>query len=360
VDNVSQEQWHEIVAGFDDAVIHQTWTFGALRWGQRRGKLSHIILYENDNIVAAAQLAIVSGFGMGIAHCKFGPMWRVDRLDERIDVYREMLLAMQEEYAGRGKLALRVKPWFATPIDESLDAAMRAAGLVQQVQFRPYSTFVIDMSRSMDELRAGFHQKWRYNLKKAEQQPVEISRASDVAAAAEFRRLYAEMREIKTFADISEVHILDGLLHELPDGLRPTIFLAHYEGRPVAAIVLSHIGNTAYYLFGATAREGRRCGASYLLFWDAMKWLKERDCRWFDLVGSTPREADGSEGYRRFKSGIAGKNNGREVHMVDWEVCSNWRSHVLVHGGTRLRQKVRTMQRNLSSLKKRLRRPAAG
>ena len=286
--------------------------------------------------------------GAGIAHCKFGPMWHRHNHPERPEIYSEMLAAMRAEYAVRRGLVLRLKPWETIVNSGSLSMLRQNSGLAVQIHMPLYHTFIIDMSRSIDELRAGFHSKWRYNLKKAEQQELMITQGNDAAAAATFMQLYSEMRDIKTFVDTSEIDLLPGLVRDLPAALRPSIFIAHSDNKPVAAIVISIIGETAYYLFGATAS-----GASYVLFWRAICWLKEKNCRWFDLVGSQPQGTGGGAGYRRFKSGMTA-DNGDEYHMADWEISGNWRSHLLVHGGTRLRAVSRDLRHGLNGIRERL------
>jgi len=355
VDSITKDQWHDIVAKFDDASIHQTWSFGAFRWGEE--KLSHLVLYENAEIVAAAQVIIVSvpQLKAGIAHCKFGPMWRLRGKAERSEIYAKMLQAMRDEYAGRRGLLLRIKPWETDDPDGQYRAVRESSGLQRQLKLPEYDTFVIDMSRSVEELRAGFSQKWRYNLKKATKKKLVVSRANDKQAAQVFMDLYAEMRGLKSFVDTSEVDLLMALIEDLPAALKPTILTATQDERPAASIVVSSIGQTSHYLFGATGDIGRKTGASYLLFWDALNWLKEGDCRWFDLVGSRPQGTGGGVSYRRFKAGLTGKN-GEEFHMSDWEVCDRLRSKLVVHGGTMLRWQIRGIRHQINAAKERLRR----
>jgi hypothetical protein len=336
IDAVDSVRWHQILGLFDDACIHQTWTFGASIWGDQR--VSHLLLYDNDRIVAAAQVITVTipPISAGIAHCKFGPMWRLRGESHCPEVYQAVLAAMREEYAGRRGLLLRVKPWETGGPEGGLADQRSKAGLQPQLRLTSYDTFVLDLSRNMEELRARFKPKWRYNLKKAEKRTIETVKSSNATAAAEFMTLYDQMRDIKTFVDTSEVDLLPQLMADLPESLRPMVFTAHVDLRPVASIVVSLIGDVGYYLFGASGAVGRETGASYVLFWQAIGWLKDNGCKSFDLVGSRPQGTGGEEGYRRFKSGLTGRN-GNEESMQDWEVCDRLLSRVLVQGGTQLR-----------------------
>jgi hypothetical protein len=165
-----------------------------------------------------------------------------------------------------------------------------------------------------------------------------------------YMQLYAEMRSLKTFVDTSEVDLLPELTSDIPDARRPTVFIAYNSGQPVAAIVISIIGKVAYYMFGATGDAGRKTGASYVLFWQAMIWLKKQDCTSFDLVGSRPQGTGGGAGYRRFKSGMTGKN-GDEYHMADWEVSGSRLSYFVIHGGTFVRDRLRGVRYGLNGVR---------
>jgi hypothetical protein len=324
VDTTDKREWHEIVQLFDDAAIHQTWSWGALRWGP--SKLSHLLVYNDRRIVAAAQVITLSVpvIGGGIAHCKFGPMWRLRDQAERLDVYNYTMHVMREVYAKDRGLLLRVKPWEVDDTSGSYRRARANAGLRERPGDDAYNTFVVDTSRSLEELRAGFASKWRYNLKKAEKRRLEVKQSIDREAAEIFMQSYIEMRQIKSYEDHSEVAIFRELMDDLPPAMRPTVFTVMIEGKPAASIVVSHLGRVAYYLFGATAKAGRDSGAAYLLFWEA----------------SRPDTPNGRHGYRQFKSGIVGKSNGFEVNMKDWEACSALRSRLVVSGGDWFRNKL--------------------
>ena len=33
IDQISKDEWSELLPRFDDATIYQTWSYGAVRWG---------------------------------------------------------------------------------------------------------------------------------------------------------------------------------------------------------------------------------------------------------------------------------------------------------------------------------------
>ncbi len=220
VDSLNPDAWTDVVEQFDDGCIHQTHSFGATIWGDER--VSHLLLFEEDIIVAASQVITVHipGLGAGIAHCKFGPMWRRDG-QERLEIYREILSAMRKEYAVRRGLFLRVKPWERGVSAAPYAECRTAAGFRSEPKQPGYETFVLDIGNPLDELRAGLKPKWRYNLKKAEKRDIEIKQSSDLSGADDFMSVYGEMRAIKTFVDTTSVAELKNLMKGLPFKITP-------------------------------------------------------------------------------------------------------------------------------------------
>jgi lipid II:glycine glycyltransferase (peptidoglycan interpeptide bridge formation enzyme) len=72
------------------------------------------------------------------------------------------------------------------------------------------------------------------------------------------------------------------------------------------------MGHRGVFVFGATGSNGMRNKASYLLQWRVVEWLRERQCRVYDLHGSN---AETNPGVYAFKMGLCGKNGG-EVEML--------------------------------------------
>ena len=96
------------------------------------------------------------------------------------------------------------------------------------------------------------------------------------------------------------------------------LFIAEFEGRPLAAIIVSVIGPKATYLYGASGNEERQRMPTYALQWTAMQWAKARGCTQYDLWGVPDAEentleanftkrSNGLWGVYRFKRGFGGQ-----------------------------------------------------
>jgi hypothetical protein len=350
IDNIDKDGWHEIIQRFDDAHIHQTWSFGAARWGQNN--LSHLVLKRYGEIIAAAQVALfrLPVIETGVAYIKFGPMWQLHGQEKNLETYRQIICALREEYAKRRGLLLRLKPWEAEGNDAEMRSLREACGLQWKRHLPHYRTFILDMSYTADELYKGLKPRWRYTLRCAQKQDLKVHHIQGKEAIDIFMNLYDEMHNRKRFLDLSEINILHDFYTDLPDQLKPQILIGQLRDSPVAGLIISLIGNTAFWLFGATSEKGLESGASYVLQWRAVNWLKEQGCRWYDLGGahSDLRFPGQSEGIHRFKSGLIGRC-GREVHMGDFDACCSWPSLITVKLATDLRSTYRNMRLRLNA-----------
>lgn len=63
------------------------------------------------------------------------------------------------------------------------------------------------------------------------------------------------------------------------------LILAEHEGDTLAGVFVFALGNTAWYLYGASSSEKRQLMASYGVQWAAMQWARARGCHLYDMWG---------------------------------------------------------------------------
>jgi lipid II:glycine glycyltransferase (peptidoglycan interpeptide bridge formation enzyme) len=95
------------------------------------------------------------------------------------------------------------------------------------------------------------------------------------------------------------------------------LFVAEYQGRMLAAVMVFACGKSSYYFYGASADEERNRKPTYPLQWEAIRWARQKGCLEYDMWG-IPDEAagvdeneaeereDGLWGVYRFKRGFGG------------------------------------------------------
>ena len=300
--HLASADWHDILQSFQDATIDQTWAYAAARVAPLR--LDHFVVRRGKTVVAAAQIVVykIPFLRAGVAFVKFGPLWRPsDPAREPVDLTQVVNL-MLEEYSGRRGLYLRIMPRAEATDDGTLSRALARAGY-RQVALASPERYLVDVGQALDEVRASMKPKWRSHLRKSEKNGLVVQIEPGAQAVGRFASLYREMVGRKRFEDGSSIDHLEVYAPALPQTLAPVWMICYAGKQPVAGAVVSRIGDTAQYLFGATSQRGLELRAGYFIQWAAVQWLHERGCRWYDLGGDC-----NDAGLRQFKSGLVGRS----------------------------------------------------
>lgn len=168
-------------------------------------------------------------------------------------------------------------------------------------------TFILDLTKSEDELLKNMHPKTRYNIRVAQKHRVEIVEDNSREAFEQYLKLMKETTSRQNFFAHSQKY--HRLMWESLKGQIAHLFLAKYGGRKgktlVAWIVFVY-KDTLYYPYGASSNEHREAMASNLMMWEVIKWGKKIGLKKFDMwgaLGPNPNEQDPWFGFHRFKQG---------------------------------------------------------
>jgi len=93
----------------------------------------------------------------------------------------------------------------------------------------------------------------------------------------------------------------------LPEGYLK-LFMAYYEGQPIAGTLAFLFGDKAWYIYGASSNSARNVMPNYLLQWTMIKWAKENNCLMYDFRGVPGHVPEDHPlyGLYRFKKGFNG------------------------------------------------------
>jgi lipid II:glycine glycyltransferase (peptidoglycan interpeptide bridge formation enzyme) len=179
---------------------------------------------------------------------------------------------------------------------------------------QPPRTITLDITGDEDDILARMKSKTRYNIRLAGRKDVVVKASADVEA-------YYNMMEITGQRDEFGVHSLAyyqrayELFHPL--GLCE-LFIAEYEGTPLAGLMVFAHGERAWYFYGASTNQERNRMPTYPIQWEAIRWARARGCTLYDLWGvpDYPEEtleaefterSEGLWGVYRFKRGFGGE-----------------------------------------------------
>jgi hypothetical protein len=293
VDSVRQAGWYDIAAGFADLNIYQVWQPGSP--ARRSEGTSTVLLKCGDETAAAAEVRLfrLPFTERGIAYVRWGPLFRQTSRGLNREHFRQLVRALRNEYACRRRMVVRLNPRLFTEEHHDYLEIVQQEGFASVQGFQTERTLLVDLTPEVDEIRRGFDKKWRNCLSKAERAGLTITMGRDLALFDETADLQAHRR----------------LQQALPEPLKMDVVIAREGARACAGAVISALGDTALYLFGATSDTGMRTSGSYLVQWEILKLLKTRAVRVYDLHGINP---EANPGTYHFKRGLAGKH-GTEV-----------------------------------------------
>ncbi len=166
-------------------------------------------------------------------------------------------------------------------------------------------TFVLDLTKSEDELLRAMHPKTRYNIKVAQKHDVVVKEDTSPKAFDTYLTLTQQTTQRQGFyahtrqyhQKMWEVMQKAGIAH---------LWTATYQKEILAAWIIFVWKDTVYYPYGASSRNHREVMAPNLLLWDIAKWAKKQNLKKFDLWGALGSNADVQDpwyGFHRFKEG---------------------------------------------------------
>jgi len=181
-------------------------------------------------------------------------------------------------------------------------------------------TFVLDLTKSEDELLKVMHPKTRYNIKVAQKHGVKIIEDNSDKAFKEYLKLTNETtKRQKFYAHTRRYHELMWQTLKIvnhkssiinPDRLTAHLLLARYKKETLVAWILFTFKDALYYPYGASSDQHRETMASNLIMWEAIKFGKKLGLKKFDMwgaLGPNPDEKDPWYGFHKFKQGYGGK-----------------------------------------------------
>lgn len=192
-------------------------------------------------------------------------------------------------------------------------------------------TIILDLTPSLEKLRANFKKDTRYCLRKAESNNLSVSviplsSATASNPLASFHSLWQKtarrghfyipsLREFQNKCGVlkKKAYLISVSQNNLT--IQPFNHLTklHKETateKLLAGALVIIEGGVCYYLHAASSREGHQLNAPYLCLWEVIKLAKKKGCKRIDLEGIyDPRFKKATKnwhGFTHFKQGFGG------------------------------------------------------
>jgi len=308
-------EWDAFVAAHPRGSLLQTTNWARLK--NRFGWTSQRVWMRRDNRLVAGAQVLFRSVALGVVkmgYAPHGPL--VDWEDaEQVDVLFNQI--DQAAYRrGAGMLKIEPRLWQDEMPAATWEALYRRHGCVPSPDsIQPPRTILIDLRPSEEDILAAMKQKTRYNIRLAEKKGVTV-RQGTAADLTAFNRLMQTTGRRDDFGIHQPEYYRAAYEIFAPE--HAALWLAEYEGRPLAGVMVFAWGRSAAYLYGASSDEERQRMPAYAAQWAGIRWARARGCTSYDLWGiPDAAEAELEAGFAdrqdglwpvyRFKRGFGGE-----------------------------------------------------
>ena len=209
---------------------------------------------------------------------------------------------------------------------------------------QPCFVYRLDVSgKTEEDIFNNFQSKTRYNVRLSVKKGVTV-RLGGKEDIKDFQRLMEETGLRDEFV-VRPASYFEKMLEVYGDNAR--LYMADFEGKPIAGTLAIYYGNKVWYLYGASGNAYRNVMPNYQLQWEMIRWSIEKGCDIYDfrgVPGDVPEDHP-LYGLVRFKRGFNGEYTEflGEAEIV-FSPFTNW----AVHNGEKI---FRELRRKLYLLK---------
>lgn len=280
LDGALGEVWDVRVGRYAGADVTQLSGWGRLR-SAAGFEPSYLLAFHGPTLVGGAQLLRRRLPLVGeIAYLPYGPLVFTARHRAKV---REALCR-----ALRDMTLLDLRALFVQPPDGGEDISEQLLGLgfsPSEAGIAPRCSIHLDLTRSIEELRAALGKKLRRWERRWPDRGVEV-RIGDEVDLPMLARLHACTAERRGFTPLSEEY-LGRLYRELAPSGSARLFMGEIDGDAVAAALTTGCGGVlktriSGFDRGSDTTELRVPAA---VRWSAIQWAKHEGYRWFDFGG---------------------------------------------------------------------------
>ena len=187
--------------------------------------------------------------------------------------------------------------------------------------------FVLDITKSEEELLKNMHSKTRYNIKIAQKYNVKVEERTDEKAFEIYLKLYFETTKRQGYLGHNEEYhrqVWETLKHA---GAK--LLIATYQNQPLTAWMLLIFKDTLYYPYGGSSKLHPEVMANNLIAWEAIKLGKRLKLKTFDMWGALGPNASPKDpwyGFHRFKAGYGGR---LVKYIGTYDLVFDWPLYIL-------------------------------
>lgn len=273
--------------------VIQSWEWGEFRKSIGT-KLKRYGLFEKGKMVTAFQITFhkIPLLNQYVGYLPKGPV-----------PDRNLATALEKIGKEENCTVIKIEP--NIKVGSSMTSTPSQFKLSPKPYFTKYN-FVLDLTKSEEELLKNMHPKTRYNIKVSEKKGVKVEIRTDDKAFEMYIKLYFDTTKRQGYHGHNiEYHKKAWEIMKQANMAR--IAIGFYQKKPLCTWMLYNFQDKLYYPYGGSSDEHREVMASTGVCWNAIKVGKSLKLKSFDLWGALSPDAATNhpwQGFNRFKKGF--------------------------------------------------------
>ena len=255
---VSRAEWNNIVSGFHDLSLLQTWEYGEAKTITGSGCTKRFLFLGTDNEVQGACQCIVRKLPIinrGVVWINRGPLWRKEQNNSTAKLI-EMLKQLKHYWVTERNMYLLIAP--LVTVDEIEKNVIIDNGFSLLHPYAYWASARLDLSQHLETLRNNLNQKWRNCLNKAERLGIECQSGVGLNVFNIVLDQYDKMLKDKNLKGPAAPSFLNLLQNELDDNQKMFGLIARRGKDFLGGILVARYGTVCEYLVGTFNDNGKK------------------------------------------------------------------------------------------------------
>jgi lipid II:glycine glycyltransferase (peptidoglycan interpeptide bridge formation enzyme) len=318
-----KEKWDGFVTNSPKSSFLQSWFWGEFQKSFGR-QIHRVGLWENNRFLMTALIIKLNlPFGQNYLYLpqgpvtpSFSPLYKGE-IKRGLLKIAELVKKLKEIAVKEKSLFIRFEPLVEKDTPEANDylTFLRQTGFIKvdkyspaHSQVQPPDTMILDLTPTEEELLMAMRDSTRHAIHYAERKGIIVEKSEKKEDFEQFLMLWADTVKRKKFIDYPFSYY-QKLYDILAKQNFMELFVAKYQGKIIAAVWIVYYGKKGFYYRAASAMEYRNLQGPYLIFWEAIREAKRRNCTEFDFWGIAPNDDPKHPwaGFTRFKRGFRGE-----------------------------------------------------
>ncbi len=300
-----KSQWENFIQSEKESTFLQSWNWG--EFNKNTGeKIWRLGVFDNEELLAVALVIRVNARRGSFLFVPQGPI-----ISQKSKVKSQKLLELFFDHLkdlGREEKVgfVRISPILENS-EENLEIFKQAGFKNAPIHMmHPELTWVLDITKSEDEIMKGMRKTHRNLIRRAIKDGVEIIKSTEEKYLKAFYDIHAETVKRHKFIPFAYEYIKNEIEAFKGDD-QIEIFSAIYDGKIISSAVVVYYGNQAFYHHGASSSEYMKIPSSYLNLFEAIKEAKIREKTIFNFYGIVENKPKHPwSGLSKFKKGFGG------------------------------------------------------